>query len=274
MGIDDDHKRVDGIAYVQEGKEPVVLELEGLGLAGLIAAHEPMVLLGDGGLPAQKLGLATIPAPGEPLGVIAEAGSAKPVEPALRGSPWFRCVSDDGTHWGTTTTGNFLIGMRPASLELVQMTALADEGSHIGCGPAVATVALPFKKDRIYANLLTIRGGELEGAKIHTTAGTNIDEYNRTMSTGAAPGAVLIGWVARGYGLYAVNIKTDHEFGAPRIVAEVGIDGSVISGLHFASLGSRIFVVVARESCEGQACKTTFEALVSEDGAKTWTIAG
>lgn len=275
LGIDDDHKRVDGIAYVQEGKEPTVLELPGFGLAGLVAASEPMALLGDGSLPAQKLGLVSIPMPGEPLGPIAEAGSVKPLEPALRGSPWYRCVSSDGTHWGTTTTGSFMIAMRPGALEMIPMTAFADEGSHVGCGPAVATVALPFQKDRIFANLLTVRGGEIEGAKIHTTAGTDIASYNATASTSAAEGAVVIGWVARGYGLYTVNIKSDHEFVAPRILAEAGTDGSKVSGLHFAGVGPRMFAVIARESCEGQgACKTTFEIVVSEDAARTWTVPG
>jgi hypothetical protein len=135
-------------------------------------------------------------------------------------------------------------------------------------------VALPFRKDRIFANLLTVRGGEIEGAKIHTTAGTDIDSYNATASTSAAEGAVVIGWVARGYGLYTVNIKSDHEFVAPRIIAEAGTDGSKISGLHFAGMGTRMFAVVARESCEGQGCRTTFEIVVSEDAARTWTVPG
>ncbi len=274
LGIDDDHKRMDGIAYVVGDKEVSVLELPGYGLAGLVPGAEPMALVGEGSLPAQKMASFTVPPVGEPIGMTAVAVVVKPVEPALRGSPWFRCLSSDGTYWGTTTTGSFLIGMQPGSLQLVQMTALADEGSHIGCGPNVATVALPFMKDRIFANVLTVRGGEIEGAKIHTTAGTDIDTYNRTSSTGAATGAVVLGWVARGYALYTVNIKTDNEFMAPRFLAEVGTDGSTISGVHFVGVDKRMIGVVAREACAGTSCTTSFEIVVSDDDARTWTVPG
>ena len=213
LGIDEDHKRLDGIAYATAGgKEVTVLELPGYGLAGLVHGPEPVALLSEGSLPAQKLGTVVIPPAGEPMGMMATAGSLKPVDPALRGSPWYRCVANDGSRWGTTQTGNFLMGMRPGTLDLVQMTALADEGSHMGCGSNAATVALPFKKDRIFSNLLTVRAGELEGAKIATTAGTDRKTYNMTASTSVSDGAVVLGWVARGYGIYVVNNKTDNDY--------------------------------------------------------------
>lgn len=276
LGIDDDHKRLDGIAYATAGgKEVTTLELPGFGLGGLVPGEEPMALLGEGSFPAQKLATMTIPAPGQPLGMMATAASVKPVEPALRGSPWYRCVGSDGTYWGTTTTGNFLLGMRPGTLDVVQMTALADEGSHMGCGANAATVALPFKKDRIFSNLLTIRGGEIEGAKIATTAGSDREMYNDSASTSVTPGAVVVGWVARGYAIYTVNIKTDNDFMAPTFLAEAGADGSKISGVHFTGMGNRMVGFVSRETCanEGQ-CKTTFEILISEDNARTWTVPG
>jgi len=270
LGIDDDHKREDGIAYAVANQPVTVLSLSGYGLAGLVPGAEPMALVGEGSLPAQKMASFSIPPPGEPIGMMASS-VVKPVEPALRGSPWFRCVGSDGVYWGTTTTGSFLIGMQPNFLQLVQMTALADEGSHIGCGPGVATVALPFLKDRIFANLLTIRGGELEGGKIHTTAGTDIALYNQTAATSAATGAVVLGWVARGYALYTINNKTDNEFVAPRFLAEVGTDGSTISGLAFVGVGKRMVGMVARESCpDASHCSTSFEILVSDDDARTW----
>ncbi len=276
LGIDEDHKRVDGIAYVTPGgKEVTVRELEGHGLAGLVHGPKPLALLSEGPLPAQKLATTPIPPPGQPLGWMAKAGALKHVDPALRSSPWYRCVSSDGTRWGTTKTGSFLLGMRPATLDLVRMTALADEGSHMGCGANAATVALPFKKNRIFSNLLTIRAGEIEGAKIATTAGTDRPTYNRTVSTSVSKGAVVIGWIARGYAVYTVNNKTDNDFMAPKYLAEAGVAGSQITGLHFVGTGKEMVAVVARESCSGEGkCQTAFEIVVSKDKARTWTVPG
>ena len=40
-------------------------------------------------------------------------------------------------------------------------------------------------------------------------------------------------------------------------------------------MGPRMYAVVARESCENEGqCKTTFEIVVSEDKARTWTVPG
>lgn len=271
LGIDDDHKRLDGIAYVKQGAQASVLELPGFGVAGLVADVEPMVLVGEQEIPAQKLGLGTIPPPGEPLGPMAEGGSLKPLEPRINGSPWHRCISSDHTHWVTTTTGNFLIAMRPGSLEVVPMAALADDTSHLGCGEAVATVALELKKDNIFGNLLTIRGQETEGAKIHITAGTSVAEYNTTASSAAASNGTVIGWIARGYAFYAVNFNSDHEFGAPLILGYASTNGSKISGVHFVGQGTKLFAALARQACQNETtCTTSFELLVSEDGAKTW----
>ena len=291
LGIDDDHKRLDGIAYVSAGSPNVlelwktgiataegsaasgVLELPGYGLGGLVPGAQPLVLVGEGGLPAHHMNTFALPPPGEPVGMLAPAAVAKPIDPGLRGSPWLRCISSDDTYWGTTAIGSFLIGMQSGALQLVQMAAYADEGSHMGCGPNVATVTLPFAKDRIFANLLTMRGGETEGAKIPTTSGTTVDMFNLTASSAATTGAVVVGWVARGYAIYTVNLKTDNDFMAPRYLAEVDTGGSEISGLRFVGMGQRMVGVVAREACAvGSGCVTSFEVLVSDDDARSWTV--
>ncbi len=270
LGIDDDHKRLDGIAYV-EGGQVSALELPDYGLAGLIPGKQPMALLGEKTLPAQRLGVVAIPLPGELLGTMATASFAKPILPALRTTPWLRCVSSDGTTWGTTNSGNFLIGMRPDSLSLIPMIALADEGSHMGCGLHAATVSLPFKKDRIFSNLLTARGGEVEGAKIATTAGSDRKTYNATSSSTVVPGATILAWVARGYAMYTVNLKTDNDFKAPEFLAEAGADGSKITSVKMSELGTRAIAMVGRELCAKEGpCKTNIEIVVSDDAARTW----
>jgi len=272
VGVDDEHKRVDGIAYADGTGEPTVLELPGFGLGGLVPGAEPMAVVGTGGLPAHQISTFAIPAVGEPMGIMTQAEVTKPVEPSVQRSAWFRCMASDGTYWVTTATGSFLIGMQPGVLQLLWLEAYADDGSHIGCGPSVATVALPFAKDRIFANLLTVRGSVTEGAKITTTAGTTVDGYNATSSTAATSGAVVIGWVARGYAIYSVNLKTDNDFMAPQFLGEAHTDGSYVSGLRFVGMGQRMLGVVARESCDGENCTTAFELLVSDDNARSWAV--
>jgi hypothetical protein len=57
-------------------------------------------------------------------------------------------------------------------------------------------------------------------------------------------------------------------------LAEARTDGSKISGVYLASMGTRVVAIMARETCNGNACTTAFELLVSEDAAKTWRAPG
>lgn len=272
QGLDDDHVRVDGIAYAVPGQDQVqVRELEGWGLGALVAGNEPMMLLAKGGLPALEFGLTPVPAPGADLGSIATAVANKPATPAYRGPGWYRCSASDGVHYGLTHSGTQLLGMRPGSLEIVAMTAQASERSHVGCGQQSAIVALPFEKDRIFASVLTIRGGEIEGARVATTAGTHVPEYNSTVTTGVVPGAVVVAWVTEGYVQYAVSNNWGTEFRAPGLLAEAGTDGSKLTGVRLVGLGDRLAALLTRESCsQPNQCTTSFELLVSDDAAKSW----
>lgn len=273
LGLDEDHERVDGIAYVSlkgNVREMQYRELKDDGLGGLIAGSNPQMLLGKGGIPALDVMLGAIPAPGEELGVMVPARAPKPANPAFRAPTWFGCVAPDGTTYGLTEGGTILMAMKPGMLELVQMTALADEGSHVGCGMGASIIALPFLKDRIFASVLTIRLGEIEGAKVASTAGTHIDEYNKTVSTGVVPGAVGVAWVAEGFVLAVTSANWGTEFRAPAMLAEAGADGSVISGVRLIGMDQRMLAVFTREKCTGDVCTTSFEALVSEDAMQTW----
>jgi len=272
LAIDDDHKRLDGIAYAVGTGEMNVLELPDYGLGGLISGAEPMALVGVAGLPAYEMVSFAIPRAGEPVGRTTRAVVAKPIDPAPRGSPSFRCMSSDGTSWFTTATRSFLIGMQPDMLQLVQMAVAADDGTHLGCGPDVVTVALPFAKDRIFADLITIRGGETEGGRVPATAGTTVDMYNATSSTSVSSGATVIGWAARGYAIYSVNLQNDNTFMAPNFLAEPDTEGSSVAGLQFVGMGKRMVGFVAREACANEgSCTTSFEMVVSDDDARSWS---
>jgi hypothetical protein len=273
LGLDEDHERVDGILYSSLSgsvREIQVRELPDYGLGGLIGGSSPQMLVGKGGIPALDVMLGPVPAPGEELGVLVPARAPKPANPAFRGPTWFGCIAADGTTYGLTEGGTILMAMKPGMLELVQMTALADEGSHVGCGMGAAIIALPFLKDRIFASVLTIRLGEIEGAKVASTAGTHIDEYNKTVSTGVVPGAVSVAWVAEGFVLAVTSTNWGTEFRAPVMLAEAGDDGSVISGVRLIGMDKRMVAVFAREKCNGNDCTTSFETLVSEDATQTW----
>ena len=271
LGIDEDHKRVDGIAYVKPGAQPHVLDVDPLGIAGLIAGTEPMALVADQGIPTHKVAVAAIRGPGQPLGPMTEGAAMNPLDPAVHRSAWLQCISPNTTTWIPTKTGNFLLAIASGRLEVVPMSALADEKSHLGCGDAAATVALELQKDRIFANFLTVRGQETEGAKVHTTAGTNIEEFNATVASAVDPNATVVGWIARGYALFTVNIKTDHEFAAPKILAEPTVDGSTITSLRFLAKDSTLYAVLTRQKCEtNDVCTTYFELLASDDGANSW----
>ena len=273
LGLDGDHERVDGLMYVTLGggaKEVQVKELADYGIGGLIAGSSPQVLLGKGGIPALEVALGAIPAPGTELGAAVPAKAPKPANPAFRAPTWFGCVGADGTTYGLTEGGTILMGMKPGMLEVVQMTALADDGSHVGCGAGAAIIALPFQKDRIFASVLTIRLGEIEGAKVASTAGTRLEEYNRTVSAGVIPGTVEVAWVADGFLLGVTSKNWGTEFRAPEMLAMAGDDGSRISGVRLIGMDKRFVAVFTRESCSGAECTTSFEMLVSDDEAKTW----
>ncbi len=272
LGIGEDHVAIDGIAYVRPGQQGVLVkELAGYGLGGLIAGAEPLMLLGQGEIPTTELLLTTVPPVDQPLGQMASAKLGKPLRPALRASAWFRCLGSDGTHFAMTEHGAQLLGMRNGILEIVPMTAEAADTSHMGCGEATAVMALPFKVDTIFTHVLTVRGGEIEGAKVATTSGTKVDEYNATVAVGVVGGGIIVGWVAEGYVLYAASKNWGTEFGAPRVLAEATVDGSRISGLRIVGVGNRLTAVLAREACPPQgACTTTFETLVSDDAGVNW----
>ncbi len=272
LGLDEDHERVDGIAYVPlaSGGEVQVKELADYGLGGLIAGNSPQMLLGKGGIPALDLALGAIPAVGEDMGVLVPARAPKPATPGFRAPTWFGCVAADGETFGLTESGTILIGMKPGMLDLVQMTALADEGSHVGCGMGAAIIALPFLKDRIFASVLTVRLDEIEGAKVASTAGTHIDEYNKTVATGVVPGAVGVAWVAEGFVMEVTSTNWGTEFRAPNMLAEAGDDGSVISGVRLIGVDKRMIAIFTREKCGGNDCTTSFETLVSDDATKSW----
>jgi hypothetical protein len=276
LGIDEDHQRIDGVAYVNAGgTEVTVLELEGWGLGAIVPAVEPKLLIGEAEIPSMKMALAEVPAPGQPLGLTIPAASMKPVNPALRGSSWYRCAASDGNTYGTTDQGTLLIGIRTGTLDLVSMTALADSGSHMGCGQSTAIVALPFKKDRIFTEVLTIRLGELEGSKVAATSGTSRDGYNRTNASAVVPGAIVVAWVAQGFVMYSRSENWGTQFLAPEFLSEAGEDGSHVTGVHLVGMGERMVATFARETCAGEdKCTTTFEVLLSDDAAKTWRAPG
>ena len=276
LGIDEDHKRIDGVAYVNAGgSEVTVTELEGWGLGAIVPGEAPKLLIGEQEIPSMKMALAEVPSPGQPLGMTVPAAVMKPVNPAFRGSPWYRCVASDGNTYGTTDQGSLLIGMRTGTLDLVMMTALADSGSHMGCGQTTAIVALPYKKDRIFTEVLTVRLGELEGAKVAATSGTSREGYNQTNASAVVPGAIVVAWVAQGFVMYARSENWGTQFLAPEFLSEAGEDGSRITGVHLVGMDARMVATVARETCAGEdKCVTTFEVLLSDDAAKTWKAPG
>ncbi|MBI5538095.1 MAG: hypothetical protein HY898_35565 [Deltaproteobacteria bacterium] len=270
-GIDDDHFAMDGVAYVMPGKaEPTVRELPGYGLLSLVGGPEAQILLGKDALPAQVLYSTKLPPPEEPLGMMATATTEKMVTSVFRAARTFKCRGADGIDYGVSDRGLQLILMRPGSLEVTFMKVDVPDGTFVGCGEATAVVPLPFQPDRIFSNVLTIRGGEVEGAKIAMTSGTHIEEFNRTVATAVIQGAIVIAWVAEGYVQVVVSKNWGTEFAAPTLLGEALPDGSKISGVRVIGSGTRLFAVLAREKCAGNSCTTTFEMLVSDDQAKSW----
>ena len=273
IGADEDRLLLDGVAYAAAGREVTVRELPGYGLLSIVPGADPQLLLGKDALPAHVLFSTRILPPEEPLGMMNTATSEKMVATAFRASPKFFCAGADGAQYGITDRGLNLVTVRPASLEIAFLKVDVPEECYVGCGEGAAVITLPFQTDRIFTTALTVRGGEVEGAKVATTSGTHVDEYNRTSATAVVPGAVVVAWIAEGYAMYVVSKNWGTEFGAPNMIGEAKADGSRISGVKLVGLGSRLLAVIAREICQdgaGKSCATSFEALVSDDAAKTW----
>lgn len=272
LGIDEEHLIIDGVSYVIPGKtEASVRELEGYGLIALVGSPEPMMVLGKDALPAMVLYSAPVPGPDDPIGAMATATSERAILSAFRGPLGYRCNSSDGWMYGISDRGLQLVGVRPGVIELTFLKADVPEQSHIGCGESTMVAVLPITPDRIFGPVFTVRGGEVEGSKAATTSGTYLEEYNRTTAAGLVAAAIAVAWVSEGYVQVVVSRNWGTDFGAPELVAESTLDGSLISGVRVLGVGTRIFMALARETCSSPgACNTTFEALVSDDNAHSW----
>jgi hypothetical protein len=141
----------------------------------------------------------------------------------------------------------------------------------MGCGENGAFLSLPMQVDSIFPRILTVRGGEIEGGKISATSGTVPQQYTSTVAVGVTGGAIVAVWVASGYVQGAVSRNGGSEFSAPVQLGEATTDGSTLTGVRLATLGSRLMLVMTRERCNAAgSCTTSFESLTSDDGAKSW----
>lgn len=273
LGADEDHLLLDGIAYAGAGREVSVRELSGYGLLSVVPAAEAQMLLGKDALPTQVLLSAKILPPEEPLGMMNTATSEKMVSSVFRAAPRFFCSGSDGAQYGVSDRGLQLVIVRPTGLETTFLKVDVNEDCFMGCGEGSAIITLPFQPDRIFTTALTVRNNEVEGAKVAATSGTHVDEYNKTAATAVVPGAVVVAWVAEGYVQYVVSKNWGTEFQAPNVLGEALADGSKISGVKLVGLGNRLLAIVSRETCkdkDSKTCITSFEALVSEDAAKSF----
>jgi hypothetical protein len=270
LKLDEEHYALDGVAYVAPGKtEPVIRELSGYGLVALVEGPEPQLVLGKDALPSQVLFSTRLPPPEEPLGMMSTATTDKMVTTAFRASRSFKCRGADGVDYGVSDRGLQLLMLRPGSIETTFMKVDVPDPTRFGCGEGVAVMPLPFQPDRIFADVLTIKGGEVEGARAAMTSGTHTEEYNRTVSPAIVEGAIVVAWVAEGYVPAVVSKNWGTEFGAPTLLGEAS-PGAKISGIRLMGMGGRLVAVLARETCSSKDCTTSFEFLRSDDQAKSW----
>ena len=233
LNVDDDHYALDGVAYVAPGQaEPVIRELPGYGLVAMVEGPEAQLVLGKDALPSQVLFSTKLPPPEEPLGMMATATTEKMVTTAFRASRSFKCRGSDGLDYGVSDRGLQLLMIRPGSIEATFMKVDVPDSTRFGCGEAVAVMPLPFQPDRIFADVLTIRGGEVEGARAAMTSGTHTDEYNRTVSPAIVQGAIVVAWVAEGYVEAVVSRNWGTEFAAPTLLGEA-TSSSKLTGMRF-----------------------------------------
>jgi hypothetical protein len=268
LNIDDEHYALDGVVYLGKG-EPVVRELPGYGLIALVEGAEPQLVLGKDAVPSQVVYSTKLPPSGEPLGMMNTATTDKMVTTAFRAARTFKCRGADGVDYGISDRGLELLMLRPGALEATFIKVDVPDGTRFGCGESTAVMPLPFQVDRIFADVLTVRNGEVEGARAAMTSGTHTDEYNKTASPAIVPGAIVVAWLAEGYVQAVVSTNWGTQFAAPQLLGESTQDSKVV-GVRAVGHGTRLFVVIAREKCAGAACVTQFEVLVSDDQAKSW----